>query len=350
MRKITALILALLITVSLCTLCSCQNKPSESAPSPSGDPQDAGWDGTVPDSYDFCFGWETDTQYYSRQTPRKYIDLNQWIADNASSLKMKYLIHTGDLINDYDMLYQWELANYAMGLLELADLPYGVLAGNHDVGLDLLDYEYYHRYFGQDRFVDQPWYGGSYDNNTGHYDLISAGGIDFIVLYMGWGLQQPELDWLNQVLAEYSDRKAILCFHGYTNVKPDEESGSLLNPTGQLVQKEVVAKNSNVFMVLSGHYHGASYETAAFDDDGDGTAERTVYQICTDYQVNADSGEGYVKMLYFNLAESKIYLSSYSPSLDDYNVYDDNGPVTLDKGGQQGVDTDKLVIKVDLTE
>lgn len=56
-------------------------------------------------------------------------------------------------------------------------------------------------------------------------------------------------------------------------------NGSLMDYFGTLIQNEVVAKNPNVFAVLNGHYHGASYQTTMFDDNGDGVKERTVYQI-----------------------------------------------------------------------
>jgi len=342
----------ILILNLLFILSACQTSPTDAdAPVPPPNPAPAGkasiWDGTRPESYDFCFAWETDTQYFSRSAPRKYLEMNQWLVENAADWKVEYVIHTGDLINDYDMIYEWEVANEAMRLLEEAGIPNGVLAGNHDVGKDLLTYDNYHLYFGKERYEDNPWYGGDYDNNKGHYDLISAGGIDFIILYMSWDVQEPEMiDWMNQVLAEYSDRKAILCFHSYTNVTYDAENKTMLNEVGRKVQNQVVSKNPNVFLVLSGHYHGSTYETTGFDDDGDGTAERVVYQICTDYQIYADSGEGHIKFLYFKLDEGKIYMSSYSPLIDDFNVYDDGTFVELNAPGYSGVDTDKMVLDV----
>ena len=66
-------------------------------------------------------------------------------------------------------------------------LPYGVLAGNHDVGHLSGDYSNFSKYFGEWRYSGNPWYGGSYKDNRGHYDLITVGGIDFIMVYMGWG-------------------------------------------------------------------------------------------------------------------------------------------------------------------
>lgn len=47
-----------------------------------------------------------------------------------------------------------------------------------------------------------------------------------------------------------------------------------------------------------------------FDDDGDGRNDRTVYQICTDYQSGFEGGNEYIKFLYFDLDNNKIYMNS----------------------------------------
>ena len=39
------------------------------------------------------------------------------------------------------MTYEWENADEAMGILDKAGMPYGVLGGNHDVAAGLADYE-----------------------------------------------------------------------------------------------------------------------------------------------------------------------------------------------------------------
>lgn len=304
----------------------------------------ADWDGTnVPDDYDFCFAWETDTQYYAEEWQHHFTNINNWIVNNADKRKIKYVIHTGDIVDDVDMTYEWENADEAMGILDKAGMPYGVLGGNHDVAAGLADYENYYKYFGENRFKTQPTYGGTYQNNKGHYDLISEGGQDFIIVYMSWNIYQDEIDWMNQVLSQYSDRKAILCFHTYTNVK--QSGGTYLDYYGQLVQKYVVEKNPNVFAVLNGHYHGSSYETVMFDDDGDGRNDRTVYQICTDYQSGFEGGNEYIKFLYFDLDNNKIYMNSYSPCMDDFNYYDTELH-TLNTEGASATGVDQMVLDV----
>lgn len=305
----------------------------------------ASWDGTnVPEDYDFCFAWETDTQYYAEEWQHHFTNINNWIVNNKDERKIKYVIHTGDIVDDVDMTYEWENADAAMGILDKAGMPYGVLGGNHDVAAGLADYENYYKYFGENRFASQPTYGGTYQNNKGHYDLISEGGQDFIIVYMSWNIYQGEIDWMNQVLSQYSDRKAILCFHTYTNVK--QSNGTYLDYYGQLVNKYVVKKNPNVFAVLNGHYHGSSYETAMFDDDGDGRNDRTVYQICTDYQSGFEGGNEYIKFLYFDLDNNKIYMNSYSPCMDDFNYYDTELH-TLNVEGASATGVDQMVLDVD---
>ena len=287
----------------------------------------ADWDGTnIPESYDFAFAWETDTQYYSEEFFQHYLNMNNWIVDNKDKLNIRYVIHTGDIVDDFDMMYEWDNADKAMKILDDANMPYGVLAGNHDIAAGAMEYENYQKFFGAQRVQDQPTFGEAYKDNIGHYDLLTENGQDFVILYMSWDIYEDEINWMNSVLQKYSDRKAILCFHTYTRVAYNADGG-LMDYYGQLVQENVVAKNPNVIAVLNGHYHGASYETTVFDDDKDGVYDRTVYQICTDYQSGFEGGSGYIKMLYFDLDNNKIYINSYSPSLNDFNYYD-NASVT----------------------
>lgn len=307
---------------------------------------DISWTGNgVPKDYDFCFAWETDTQRYTEEWPQHFMNMNRWLVDNADKWRIEYLIHTGDIIDDCDMIYQWENADKAMRILDQAGMPYGVLGGNHDVAAGLGHYDNYFTYFGEERFRSQPTYGGSYKNNSGHYDLVSAKGQDFIIVYMSWNVYQDEIDWINSVLQQHSDRKAILCFHTYTRAKYN--APSLLDYFGQLLQKEVVAKNPNVFAVLNGHYGGSSYETAMFDDDGDGVNDRAVYQICSDYQSIAEGGSEYIKFLYFDLDNNRVYINSYSPYLNDFNVYDNTGVELLNREGAGAMNVDKLVLDVE---
>ncbi|WP_084552346.1 lamin tail domain-containing protein [Bacillus cihuensis] len=269
-----------------------------------------------PNDYDYTFVWMSDTQYYSESYPHIYERQTQWIAEMQEALKIKYVIHTGDLVDESDKQYQWNNADQFMKVLDDAKVPYGVLAGNHDVDHKTGDYTNYSQYFGEDRFKDKPYYGESYKNNRGHYDLISANGNDYIITYMGWGVDDESIAWLNEVLAAYPDRKAILSFHEYLL------STGTRHPLGEKIYNQVVVPNTNVIAVLSGHYHEAQTLVDSIDDDGDGTPDRQVYQMLADYQAGPEGGQGYMRLLHFDTDQNRILVNTYSPYLNDYNYYD----------------------------
>lgn len=276
-------------------------------------------------TYDFTFAIESDTQYYNEDTPDnpeaigKYesqLAIHDWLISNRGRMNIQYLFHNGDLIDDEPMASQWENADAAYRMLDEAGFPYGVLAGNHDVGHKTEDYNNFSKYFGEWRYASDPWYEGSYKDNKGHYDLISVGGIDFIMVYMGWGIGDEEIRWMNDVLAQYPERKAILNFHEYLLA-----SGGL-GEEPQRVYNEVVSVNPNVCMVFSGHYHNAQTVVKEFDDNKDGVNDRKVYEMLFDYQGLTEGGMGYIRLMHFDIEGQQIHFRTYSPELNDYNAKD----------------------------
>ncbi|WP_371069007.1 lamin tail domain-containing protein [Sediminibacillus sp. JSM 1682029] len=301
-----------------------------------------------PEAYDYTFVWMSDTQYYSESYPYIYDEQTKWIVENRDAMNIQYVMHTGDLVDESDKEYQWLHADDYMKTLDDADIPYGVLAGNHDVAQKTNDYTEYYKYFGADRFQDKPHYGGSYLNNRGHYDLISANGNDYIMVYLGWGVEEEGIAWMNEVLAAYPDRQAILNFHEYL------QATGTRHPLGEKLYNEVVVPNENVIAVLSGHYHEAQLLVDELDDDGDGATDRTVYQMLADYQAGPEGGQGYMRLLHFDTANNRIFVNTYSPYLDDYNYYDtdaypDKDEFTLEldlEAKQKRVATDSFAVNV----
>ncbi|WP_158289388.1 FIMAH domain-containing protein [Paenibacillus flagellatus] len=266
--------------------------------------------------YDYTFVWMSDTQFYSELYPHIYETQVNWIKERADDMNIRYVVHTGDLVNEPTADYQWERADRYMNVLDAAGIPYGVLAGNHDVGTTNSDYATYSRYFGADRFEGKPYYAESYENNRGHYDLVSANGNDFLFLYMGWSIGEAEIAWMNRVLAEHPDRIAIVCLHDYL------QPAGTRSATGNVIYDKVVRPNPNVRAVFSGHYTGSALLTDELDDDGDGAPDRKVYQMLNDYQGHEEGGMGYMKLLHFDAESGSIYVNTYSPYKDDYNYYD----------------------------
>lgn len=278
--------------------------------------------------YDFTFAVESDTQYYNEDYDgnsdqivdgvyQHQLNIHNWLLGNRQRMNIQYLFHDGDIIDDEPNTKEWQQADEAYQKLDNALFPYGVLAGNHDVGHLNGDYGNFAQYFGESRYAGNAWYGGSYQNNRGHYDLITVGGIDFIMVYMGWGIGDEEIAWMNEVLAQYPERKAILNFHEYLLA-----SGGL-GEEPQRIHDEVVAVNENVCMVLSGHYHNAKTTIDTFTN-ADGTT-RNVYNMLFDYQGLIEGGAGYMRLMHFDLSGERIIIRTFTPSYggSDYSNYGD---------------------------
>ncbi|ALC82435.1 MULTISPECIES: metallophosphoesterase [Bacillus] len=265
---------------------------------------------------EYTFIWMSDTQYYSESYPHILEKQVNWITEEKEKLNIQYVFHTGDIINKADKRVQWERADRLLGVLDKNLVPYGVLAGNHDLLNGKDNYTKYGKYFGYSRFKDNPWYGDRYLQNKGHYDLISAEGDDYIIVFMGWGINQEEVNWMNDVLQQYPDRRAILAFHDYLYTNGERSQ------VGEKLYEQIVKQNKNVELVLSGHYHGANVKADEIDDDGDGKADRTVYQILADYQAAPNGGQGYLRVLTVNPKDDTIHFTTFSPYLHSFNYYD----------------------------
>nr|WP_255436422.1 metallophosphoesterase [Tessaracoccus sp. MC1756] len=269
-------------------------------------------------TYDFTIAHMSDTQYYNATADyhRHQVGINDFLLAERDNLNLQYVVHTGDIVDNNELPVQWERANPQYQKFDDAGLPYGVLAGNHDVSQASNDYTEYSQHFGAGRFEGNPWYGGSHLDNRGHFDLISAGGIDFLHLYMGWGAGDEQIEWLNQVLRAYPERIAVLNLHEYMLT-----TGGL-GAIPQRIFNEVIAVNPNVRMVQSGHYHDAFTRLDAFDDDGDGVDDRTVVSMLFDYQGLPEGGQGFVRLQHFDNEARQMLVRTYSPTLQQFNAVD----------------------------
>lgn len=275
-------------------------------------------DAVARSDYDFTVGWMSDTQYYNAD-PANYphqLAINEFLLEQRDNLNLQYVVHTGDIVDNNEIAEQYPRADAAYRMFDEAGLPYGVLAGNHDVSQATNDYSDYAKWFGAHRFEGNPWYGGSHLDNRGHYDLITAGGIDFLHLYMGWGAGDEQIKWMNEILAKYPERVAIVNLHEYMLT-----TGGL-GALPQRIFDEVIAVNPNVRMVQSGHYHDAFTRVDRFDDDGDGVEERTVTSMLFDYQALPEGGLGYLRLMHFDNEGERVMVRTYSPSLETFNSDD----------------------------
>ncbi len=255
----------------------------------------------------YTIGWMSDTQHYSAEHPEIYMAMTKYLKENKENLNLQYVAHTGDIVASGGKGAQWKLAREAMD--ELTGIPYGVLAGNHDVSDGFENYE---KYFGQDKFQGQTQYGGSYKNNRDHYDTVRMGDTDYLFVYLSYSPEEEDMAWANQIFSAYPDHVGVLCVHEYLG------SESTLRSMGKILQEKVVAKNPNLYLVLCGHRYTEDCIPAQFDDDKDGIKERTVYQCIANYQNIGGGGKGFMRFIEVDEAKGTMRFYTYSPTQQEY--------------------------------
>ncbi len=239
------------------------------------------------------FLWSTDQQHYTKfdDLNQIYYDIHEYMVEEYQAGNTAYIINTGDLIDDHpnypNAAKQWIVADKAFQILDDAGVPYGVETGNHDVGdFPMNDYRRYLQYFNASRYEGKPWFGGTADDNKCHYDLVTVGNTDFLMLYIGYGQGEDAavLNWCNEVLAMYPHRNAIICTHQYLDPTSGARKGR-----GEFIHTNVVQNNDNVVMVMSGHYDGAAHRYEVIDES------RSVLEVMADYQFVQKENEEFYK-------------------------------------------------------
>ena len=263
----------------------------------------------------YTFAWLSDTQHYSEKNGFVFRLMTAYLRDNRERLGLDYVIFTGDFVQNMGKTEEWEGARAAMD--SISDIPHGVLAGNHDVNYSSADYTTFTHYFGADRYQDKPWYGGSYENNRCHFDLITAGKTDYIFVYVGYPVTDDTAAYARHTFNDYPDRVGILCAHDYF------KTDVTLSEGGSALYKQVVKKCPNVYMALCGHRYNQACVPAPMDDDGDGTPDRTVYQMIMNYQAAGEyGGNGYIRFMQIDESAGTLTALSYSPLMRDFNYFD----------------------------
>ncbi len=298
--------------------------------------------------------WMTDPQHYT-----KFADLNEYYykiykyaAEEYTAGRIGYVMNSGDLVDDVPAASvapsQWQVSSTAIGYGEAVGMPQGLVTGNHDVNTftskdyskaNPVDYSLFTQTFPASRFNSERWYGGSINNNASHYDLITIGNVDFIVVFLGYGVEATDetIAWANQALRTYSHRTGIIVTHEYLDSQSSVRADT---GRGEMIYQNIVDPNANVKMVLCGHDDGSvMLEKKASDG-------RTFYEILSDYQfVEAEDpsfyanehyigkvphccGDGYIRIL--TVEGDTLSSITYSPVTKRYNPYGDREKFSID--------------------
>jgi len=269
-----------------------------------------------------------DTQHYSQNYPKIFVEQTEWIRDNLEEMNIAAVIHLGDITNTNDKK-EWEAAARALNILE-DKIPLFLAAGNHDTGPSgnrkTIETELLDDFFPPSKYEMKPWFGGAFERHSikNAYYVLKVGYLEFIVVCLEFGPRDEVLDWAGSVLAKYEHKKAIIvthCYLNYDNLRVGE--GDAYNPhrypnkgnAGEEIWNKLVRKHHNISFVLSGHV------------GGDGTGRQTsrgdngnpVHELLSNYQLRLRGGNGWLRIMEFVPEQNRVYVSTYSPCLDRYD-------------------------------
>ncbi|UCG57767.1 MAG: metallophosphoesterase, partial [Phycisphaerales bacterium] len=287
-----------------------------------------------------------DTQNYSRNEmfpdypngiAEIYTAQTQWIVENQQAKNIRFVCHLGDIVDSGPDTAQWQVADYAMSILDDAGIPYGTCLGNHDnhygYGIspdtdpNATDYL---AYFGPVRFAGRIWYRGCSPTQRSNYQVIEVEGKKLLFLNLSIDTPQRELDWAQQVLDQNRDKLAILSTHRYIydfrileGRYGDGVLGSDTYEETELADEKYdpetiwpeqlfdtfIKTNPNIFLVLFGHCDG-QYHQISENDKG-----LPVIEALADYQDGPNGGNGWMRILEFDFDNGTVAFSAYSPTL-----------------------------------
>lgn len=161
---------------------------------------------------------------------------------------LDFVVFSGDNI---DVAQEDQLIKFCE-ITKNLNKPYYIGIGNHDVFSNTLNKTNYFKIVKQ--------YNKNQKSNEPEFYFFPN--KDFIVIFMDGAIQMipsnhgsfndQDLEWLDEVLTKYENKKAIIVQH-FPLVEPSEnKSHRTRNP---MPYNELLERHSNVIAIVSGHYH-----------------------------------------------------------------------------------------------
>jgi hypothetical protein len=199
----------------------------------------------------------------------RFRNRSQWLIDNKDKLDLRFVLHTGDMVNweDDREQSQYQVASNGFEPLD-GVIPYATALGNHDThavgpsggsARDTAHTKTYVRnttvfntFFPLSRFPDAITYEpGKIDNA---YQTFKACGKKWLILTLELWPRKGAIDWAEEVIASHPDYNVIIGTHSYLNANGEIFQGSDYGERSpQYLFDNLVRKYANIKMVFCGH-------------------------------------------------------------------------------------------------
>lgn len=217
-----------------------------------------------------------------------------WLLDNAETQDIRFITHSGDVVNWWDTKTNnenYRIADEVLQPLAKSGIPFSVSIGNHDskavadgagwantdpvtgksmARQGLRDTKLINDIFPAQEFTNMrgQFEPGKFDNS---FHTFRAEGADFLVLNLELWPRQAALDWAKNVVEDHPQHNVVLVTHSFLTssgaVYGGSEYGDL--PATE-IDRQLVRAHPNVKLVLSGHT-GTSASRIITDGKGNDT-------------------------------------------------------------------------------
>lgn len=183
-------------------------------------------------------------------------------------------------------------------------------------------------------FANRSWYIASHDDGADSAQVFEAGGYRFLHIGLQMAPSDASLKWAETVIHAHAGMPTMISTHdfidkaGARRAHPVVDLNALdpYDNSAQGMWDKLIARNPQIFMVLSGHHAGQAFRT---DPNREGGA---VHQLLSDYQDRRQSaldagmerspgiGDGWLRLMTFDMTGEvpTVRVRTYSTHYDRY--------------------------------
>lgn len=189
-----------------------------------------------------------------------------WIVNNKATANIKAVLQVGDLTDDGNAS-QFARIDSNYDKLDAVNIPYLVVPGNHDYAGGtpnnsrvLTEYD---NTMGPARYTGKSYYGGNYSSsNANYYINLDIGRKKYLVLGLEFIPRDAVLTWAQSILDANPERETIVITHALITQWGEKANDSsfftgnygLTGNNGTKLWDKLIRKNSQIIMVVNGHY------------------------------------------------------------------------------------------------
>jgi len=289
-------------------------------------------------NYNFVF--IPDTQNTVKFRPNVMDAAIRGLINDAEKGNIKAVSHLGDVVEDYYSKEQFDNSKNTFYKLPDSNFQALMIPGNHDYApeppfgyndvefftnkdnkpIDMFYKDYYGA--GSEFLKKTPYTTNDSPSGRSSYMKVRAGSYEYLMIGLSWYDLGRDMEWFENILKENPENPTIVVSHNIVDCSETEPSSVKLSDVGDHIW-DVIKNYDQVFMTVSGHYHGAGYEV--YNNEN----EKPVITILADYQFSYNGGNGFFKYAEFDEDQNKIFLKTYSPyaaslPMDEKTFFDVN--------------------------